>query len=197
MKTLKTCLVILCLLSVRTVGTPQFSGATSFMKRIPNFPNYSITRDGRVYSHKNKIYLKSAINGAGYLMVSLSNNGNIKNVNVHRLVAEAFVKNPNPLELDQVNHLDSDRSNSHYKNLEWSNQSLNCLYAYRVMKNKRHGSKLTFEQAERIRESSLSTRVLAKMYNVSQKTTQNIKSGKTYTEKHEISNYAKSISVQT
>lgn len=191
MKTLKICLVITCLLLSLAVGLPCFSGANFFMKTIPKFTRYSVTEEGLVYSHINHRFLRSCINGEGYLLVSLiSDSGEKKNVNVHRLVAEAFVENPNPLEFNQVNHIDSNRANPHYKNLEWGNQSMNVLHAFRVMKNKRHGSKLTFEQAEEIRQMPLSTYKIAKIYNVCQATIQKILSGKTYNEPHTTSQYA-------
>lgn len=191
MKTLKIRLTITCLLLNLAVGLPCFSGANFFMKSIQKFPRYSITKEGLVYSHIKKRFLKSCTNGDGYPLVSLiTEDGEKKSVNVHRLVAEAFVENPNPIEFDQVNHIDSNRGNPHYKNLEWGNQSLNILHAFRVMKNKRHGSKLTFEQAEEIRQMPLSTYKIAKIYNVCQATIQKIKSGKTYNEEHKISRYA-------
>jgi hypothetical protein len=167
------------------------------MKEIEGFDKYSITKEGDVYSHTNNKFLKSCINGAGYPLVTLiDNNGKRKSVNVHRLVAKAFVVNPNPLEFNQVNHIDSNRGNCNYTNLEWCNQSLNCLHSFNVMKIKRHGSKLSNDDVETIRASSLSQRQIARMFNVSQRTINKIKTIKTYKEKYEVSRYAKSRNAQ-
>ena len=48
----------------------------------------------------------------------------------HRLVAKYFVKNPKPNEYDMVNHIDGDKMNNHYENLEWCNISINTQHAY-------------------------------------------------------------------
>lgn len=51
---------------------------------------------------------------------------------VHRLVAECFCRNHRPKEYDQVNHIDGDKQNNNYDNLEWVNNKLNILHAVRL-----------------------------------------------------------------
>lgn len=58
---------------------------------------YSITENGEVYSHKSKKYLKPSKVGKGYLVVNLCKDGKSQHYYIHRLVAEAFIENPNNL----------------------------------------------------------------------------------------------------
>lgn len=61
--------------------------------------------------------LKPIKNKCGYLYVSLANNGKIKNVRVHKLVAEAFIPNDN--KILQINHINGLKSDNRVENLEW------------------------------------------------------------------------------
>ncbi len=58
----------------------------------------------------------------GYLSVSLSKENKLKQKNIHRLVAEAFL--PNPFNLPVINHIDENKKNNMVSNLEW------CSCAY-------------------------------------------------------------------
>lgn len=84
---------------------------------IKDFPNYSIDKMGNVYNLAHKM-IKPSVSNNGYLRVSL-NNEKVKHKRffVHRLVAEAFI--PNPDNKSQVNHIDYNRSNNSVSNLEW------------------------------------------------------------------------------
>lgn len=62
----------------------------------------------------------------GYMMVGLEKNGKKKLCTVHRLVAEAFI--PNPECLPEVNHKDENQSNNHVGNLEWCTRKYNVNY---------------------------------------------------------------------
>lgn len=82
------------------------------------------------YMTKEKI-LKQCSNGKGYLQVSIYNNeGQLKTLKVHRLVAEAFIDNSN--NLPQVNHIDGDKSNNKVTNLEWCTANENMEHSYRI-----------------------------------------------------------------
>ena len=70
------------------------------VKPIPGYPDYMIYDDGRVWSNKTNKFLKPAPNGRGYLTVELFNNSGSKRLLIHRLVASAFI--PNPQNLLQV-----------------------------------------------------------------------------------------------
>ena len=54
---------------------------------------------------------------------------NGKNKRVHRLVAENFIVNPKPDEYNVVNHIDGNKRNNFYKNLEWCSHSMNAKHA--------------------------------------------------------------------
>jgi len=101
------------------------------MKNILDFAGYSITEDGKVYSHKRKRFKKLLIDRHGYQYVILTQ-GDGKSVFrfVHRLVAEAFIANPEGKRT--VNHLDGDRLNNCKEYLEWATQSENNTHAYRT-----------------------------------------------------------------
>ena len=97
--------------------------------KVSNFGNVISTR--RNYS-KGTWYLKPFYNG-GYLRVSLVVNCKKKSFLVHRLVAEAFI--PNPDNRDTVNHIDGCKTNNHVENLEWTTPSENQIH---LVKGGRH-----------------------------------------------------------
>lgn len=72
------------------------------------------------------VVLKQRLNNKGYYVVNLHKNNVMKSKTVHRLVAEAFIPNPN--KLPAVNHLDTDRKNNTYENLEWCTFRDNIVY---------------------------------------------------------------------
>lgn len=63
----------------------------------------------------------------GYLMVCLCKDGEERIYAVHRLVAEAFIDNPD--DLPEVNHIDENPSNNHVENLEWCTRQYNIEYS--------------------------------------------------------------------
>ena len=88
------------------------------LKPIENFDGYFISNLGKVYSNKQGVLkeLTTFVDGQGnYLLVGFSINGKSKRCLVHRLVAQAFI--PNPENKPQVDHIDRNRSNNIYTNL--------------------------------------------------------------------------------
>lgn len=96
------------------------------MRIIKNYPKYMITPNGKVFSLITNKYLKAVINSSGYLVVGLYHNNKRTTKLVHRLVAEAYI--PNPDELPEVNHIDENVLNNNISNLEWVTKTYNINY---------------------------------------------------------------------
>lgn len=79
---------------------------------------YAITTFGRVWSYKNQKFLRPGLDKDGYQLVNLCVNYKKRTFKVHRLVAEAFI--PNPDGKPQVNHKDEVKTNNSVSNLEWA-----------------------------------------------------------------------------
>lgn len=102
-------------------------------KPIPDFPDYLVSNEGRVKSlardykygsHDDMILSQN--DRRGYKGVTLFRDNYRKYFAVHRLVAEAFIPNPNNLPC--VNHKDENRANNVVSNLEWRDYSYNSNY---------------------------------------------------------------------
>lgn len=88
------------------------------MKDVKNFEGqYAITSCGKVWSYKSKKFLKPRKMKNGYLCVKLCKNGERKDFLVHRLVAEAYIENPNGFET--VDHIDGNKEHNYINNLQW------------------------------------------------------------------------------
>ena len=106
------------------------------MKDIKNYEGlYAITPEGEVWSYKSKKFLKLTDNGNGYLIVALWKNGERKWYLVHRLVADAYI--PNPDNLPQINHRDENKANNSLQNLEWCDCKYNNNYGTKIDRQKK------------------------------------------------------------
>ena len=85
-------------------------------KLIGDFPDYAIYGDGRVWSNKSKKFLLPNKMPTGNLRVTLRKEGRPHYKYVHRLVADAFVDNPNNYK--EINHKDENKSNNDFTNLD-------------------------------------------------------------------------------
>lgn len=110
---------------------------------------YQVSSDGRIRNNKGKI-LKLFQDGYGYLYVGLHKNGTILTKSAHRLVAEAFLENPNNYE--QVNHKDEDKHNNNVDNLEWCTPKYNCNYGSRNEKLSRRVNQIDPQTGEVIHQ---------------------------------------------
>lgn len=101
--------------------------AQEFWKPIKDYPHLLISRTGRVWTTTYDKELRPHLTNRGYLRVNLSKEATVKRVSVHRLVAEAFI--PNPDNLPAIDHIDGDKLNNHVENLQWITQSENTRKA--------------------------------------------------------------------
>lgn len=90
-----------------------------------------ITRCDGVTQFKKGCLLSPVENTDGYLGVKLCKNGKEKGRRIHQLVADAFINNPNNNDLFEVNHIDCDRKNNRFDNLEWLTHAENIRYSIR------------------------------------------------------------------
>ena len=97
------------------------------MKQIFESPYY-IDEQGIVYTHKLKVK-QTYLSNSGYKYVVLRINGKNKCYYNHRLVALHYLLNPN--NYPQVNHIDGNKLNNNLDNLEWCNNSMNSIHAFK------------------------------------------------------------------
>lgn len=96
-------------------------------KTIKDWPGYSVSARGNMRGPRAE-KLKLVETEDGYLKVTLCANGKRQDKRVNRLVAEAFI--PNPENYSLVMHLDNDRKNNNVDNLAWGTHSENNQYMY-------------------------------------------------------------------
>ena len=155
-------------------------------KPIVDYENYHVSTYGRVKSFKGDtpIIRKPKLKN-GYLSVGLNIDGKQKWVNIHQLVARAFI--PNVENKPQVNHIDGQKLNCHVSNLEWATQSENIQHALRTGLKKsgtdNYNAKIKDEETILyIRENpdGLTTYQLADKFGVTVETIRQIQRGKTH-----------------
>src|SRR5437868_4838767 len=89
---------------------------------IKEYKNYQVSNWGKVRVKETGKEMK--LEGkTGYLVVLLNNNGKRRSFSVHRLVAQAFLINPKPLDYDVIEHINGNKLDNNVCNLKWSTQS--------------------------------------------------------------------------
>lgn len=112
---------------------------------------YFVSPRGNVYNRHGEI-MEGAIDRFGYRHIII----NKKNKNIHRIIAETFIPNPNNLPC--INHKDGNKLNNEVWNLEWCTHSYNTIHAYQnCLEQKQcgeqnHAHKLTEEDVKYIRQ---------------------------------------------
>lgn len=151
-------------------GQPAVDAVEVVRKPVRGYEgHYVVDQFGRVYGvdristvqDNGRIYdkpiagkqMKQSLHTKGYKTVTLTKDGKSKTRFVHRLVAEAFIDNPDNLPM--VNHKDEDKTNNFAENLEWCTASYNRTYGKAVEKHAKtlRGKKHTEEHKQKISES--------------------------------------------
>ena len=149
---------------------------------------YQVSDKGRVKSLRKNI-IKKDVNHSKkqkYRLIQLCHNKVNKMFYVHRLVAEAFI--PNPENKPEVNHDDGDPTNNHVSNLEWSTRSEQLLHAFRLglaktkVGEESNFAKLTEKQAIEILidKAQMSVKDLCEEYNVTRRTIERLRKRQTW-----------------
>ena len=97
---------------------------------------YKVSDKGRVYSVRNKRCLVPKTSKAGYYRVSLSCHGKTKLTSIHRLVALAFI--PNPENKPTVNHINEIKMDNRVENLEWATNKEQNIHGTRLERARAH-----------------------------------------------------------
>lgn len=112
---------------------------SDLIKQITNYPDYWVGISGNIYSIKKgkEKQLKQHIVGSGYVGVVLCKNGKCKSFSVHRLVAQAWIPNPN--KFTDVDHINEDKTDNRKNNLRWLQHKTNCCLRSKneIINNKR------------------------------------------------------------
>lgn len=152
-------------------------------KKIKGYSHYRIYKNGRIYSEFINRYITPTEDSSHYLQNTLvDDNGNRKTIKTHRLVAIAFL--PNPENLPDVNHKDFNRRNNNVENLEWCIEKYNTQYTSKY--NKESYMKLSPLTEEHVLliptllNYGFSVKLISRLYRVGHITIRNIVSGKTW-----------------
>ena len=167
-------------------------------KTIPEFPNYEVSDEGNVrfigayrpFGKHPSIYfpardLKLQTDSKGYIYIVLARvDGKQKNRRVHRLVAEAFLPNPENKKFVNHKHEDGDRTRNLVSNLEWATKSEDMTHKVRVIGHgageTNPGAKLTEDLVRQIRKAKGSQSSIADAFGVSRSNIGLIRQRKTW-----------------
>ena len=142
---------------------------------------YLVSNTGKVKSIKKRFgtlnqetILKPATIWTGYLRVGLVKDKKPKSIFVHRLVAQAFI--PNPENKPIINHINGDRTDNRVENLEWCTQKENCKKSKLATRSDRYNS---IKVQDNLGNTFNSYREAARFYNLAANTVKNDCLGKT------------------
>lgn len=170
---------------------PKFEYEVSTYGRIKSLPKKHLQKysTGKIGTHitKEKI-LNIRHDTKGYSTCILYRGGKTFCKKVHRLVAEAFIKNT--FKLPQVNHIDSIKDDNRVENLEWCDNQYNQIHSWasgcrvnNYIGEQNNKAKLKNKDVVRIRLAKMlgmKTRELCEIFNIDRHTVMNIKNMKTW-----------------
>lgn len=170
------------------------------IKVIQDFENYSVSSCGKVFVKGREMTLQMNIDG--YYVVNLINDEGNFHRRVNRLVAQAFL--PNPENMPIVHHKDHNKLNNNVSNLEWTTVRQNTLYSVEFQPDKhRHNAEITKETAVKICEliqDGVRNLEICKLLDVGVDTVKHIRAGRTWKEiskDYKITKSIKSVSETT
>ena len=151
------------------------------------FPRYEVSNEGELRNRKTLHVHKGCVDKGGYRQLCLKDaSGRSRSVLLHRLVAKAFI--PNPENKPQVNHKDFNGLNNSVENLEWVTEQENHDHKMEHGRNvapegEGHGmAKLKESDVvdiyTLIKEGSLTQKEIARRYGISSSTVSHIKTGR-------------------
>lgn len=143
------------------MGNSKDKVKVEIWKDIPNY-HYQVSNLGRVRNSKNNMIRRQSANNCGYYQVNLgwkrdSNGKIIEDANgirtqyvplVARLVAEAFIPNPN--NLPEVNHIDENKTHNYVDNLEWINSADNVNHGTRTARQREYALNMTASHKQKL-----------------------------------------------
>jgi len=121
--------------------------------RVKSLERYIYTKNNRQLKVNAKIISQTKNKQNGYLDISIWKENKAKRLTLHRLVADAFI--PNPLNLPQVNHINSNRIDNSVPNLEWCTNSWNLEHSYRF------GNRISVKGEKHFKQIIIENQVLA------------------------------------
>lgn len=157
------------------------------MKLHEKFNKYEITKDGRVINKKLNREVSQRQSDFGYKVVCLSdNNSKPCHVKVHRLVASKWI--PTDSEDLEVNHIDGNKNNNFYLNLEWVTSKENKEHGWKLglyshQADKHYLAKLSNEDVHgicKMLQDGCRIKEISKIYNTTKDVVNNIRSGRSW-----------------
>lgn len=159
---------------------------------------YQVSNLGKVrrigdYSNQTSSWLLSEpkiltprLHSNGYLRVMFSINGKHSDRYMHRLVVSAFCDNQKPQKYKEVNHIDGNKVNNCYSNLEWCDRSYNNKHAYIKGLHSVHGC---YGNKKKVAQIDINTNIILSIFDSVEAASKNV-SLKNFTNISACCNYA-------